>query len=281
MAPPILRLARQNGLYTQPLRHGVTADATLINGSWLHCPHGEDLAIVLGFDQAAVEAKFAEFLADHPEIGAAGQHVSLDVEGPLWPPAWYLGATEADQNERIAAWQMRVAVARAALPAVELGAYGTLQPPFDGDATDAIHLARLAVMQRAHTEVAAFADLDVLTPTLYPRFGPGDSGWGTYAAYAALGVDATRAIGPNLPVKPWLHYRIFNTGSQWDDVELLDLPIPNPLKYTLDVELAVLEAEGVAEALFWVTAANSETIAGSGRSIYQYISPARPVVYYF
>jgi len=187
--------------------------------------------------------------------------------------------TLTDQNLAIDAWKMRVGVARDALPFAELGAYGTLNPDERGTATDATYLARLATLQRAHTERSAFDDLDIWVPVAYPRYGPGDgNSFNSYSAYTTLGITGARAIGPVKPVKPILTYRVGNGASAQHDVELLNFEMPNPLRRTLDKQLAAIEAAGgVSEALFWIGSTDTDTLPGSTRSVYEYLSPARPI----
>lgn len=283
MAPPAIRIAVQNGFYTQPRLHGVGGDVFCMGGSAVLASNQDSLATVLGRSLPDVQAAFAAYLAAHPELTTATTALVVpDIEGAIIPLGWH-NHSEPDQDLIIAAWKMRIDVVRAALPAAELGGYAVCNPTDDGDATEAAYVARLATMQRAHTEFGAFDSLDVLTPVLYPRWGPSDTfaRWRGYRTYAEVGIDGTRAVGPALPVKPWIHHTIANPQSAHDNVQLLDLPVVNPLKWTWDRILAVLEARGVDEALFWLGAADQDLIAGSARSIYDYISPARPVRYYF
>lgn len=283
MAPPAIRICVQSGFYTQPLKHGALAGSICVSGHWLRVADGETLAEVLAYSEANVTARFADFLAAVPAAADIGAQVILDLEGPIHAADWHLyDGDPPTQDAIIAAWMMRVAVARAALPDAELGAYGTLIPDNRGDPTDATYQARLAALQAAHSGVGAFDDLDVWVPVLYPRFGPldGKTNWNSYGAYTALGIDGSRLIGPAKPVKPLLHYRIKNGASAHDEVQLLDLETPNPLKRSWDVQLATLEAKAVTEGVLWISGVDSEFIPGSARSIYQYISPARPVVHY-
>ena len=281
MAPPTIRICVQNGFYTQPKLHGVAANCISISGTWVQADRNATLAEVLAYNQADVEARFTAFLNGHPEVVGTTGLVCVDIEEPIHPADWW-NHTLADQDTIIQAWKMRMGVVRAALPSAELGAYGTLVPDERGDATDATYQSRLATMQRAHTDWSAYTGLDVWLPIAYPRFGPLDgNSWKTYYAYGSLGVDGARAIGPNLPVKPFIYHTVSNGASANNGMELLDTHVPNPLKRSWDQLLAAFEAKSVSQALFWIGGTDTDTIAGSGRSIYQYVSPARPVAYYF
>ena len=198
--------------------------------------------------------------------------IILDIEKPHLKNLWqYRDVAGADHTpELINAYRTRIRAARAAFPRAKLGVYGTLNPDELGDPNDTTFVQRKAALVAAGA-AHLYDDLDYLVPVVYPRFGCDresattcpdcDPKWIvdgdlTLRSYTELGVTASRDLAPGKPLLPLLTVRVANGTSCFQDRLLLDLfPSVTPatrFDKTLQVQLDVLQAQGVAEAALWV-----------------------------
>jgi hypothetical protein len=265
--PPKILVSAQNEWYTQPTACDVLAGADTvitIGGSFfliVGIPSTPDLGAFLDKRPVDVKDQLQRFLERHPSVS---RHTTgliiMDIEDPH--PNDFHTHPEPMQDRLIKAFKIRAAAARATFPNARLGFYGTLVPDARGRADDPTYRARKDALARAGCR-GMFDDVDCLIPVTYPRSGPTDRSWKTYAAYTRLGITGSRELrqsdGGALPVIPLLTYSVHNKNSQHHQQLLLDLPTPHPLKETLGVQLDVIAAEQVHETVFWV-ADNSDLI---------------------
>jgi hypothetical protein len=279
---PEILVCAQNEWYTEPVSCGAQAgvDTVItIGGSfWLSigAPDTPDLTAFLTKTLAEVKARIRRFLRAHPAVERRTPAiVIMDIEKPH--PKDLHEHPVRTQNRLIEAFKLRAAAAREMLPNAKLGFYGTLVPDARGRADYPTFKARLAALARAG-ERGMFDQVDYLVPVVYPRFGPRDAAWNTYAEYTRLGIVGSRHLhrsdGTELPLAPLLTYSVANGNSEHHRQLLMDLPTSEPLHETLRVQLEVMAAERVRTSVFWV-GENSDLITRlpnpNGRTVTQHI----------
>jgi hypothetical protein len=256
-----LHVAAQNTwLLSQP-SCGAVNDVISISGHWFlqQGTFGSDFAGFLARSQQDIEDRLGDYLAAHPEVTSDTDAILvMDIEEPHLRNLHTF--SPADQDAIVTALEVRIAATRRVFPNARLGVYGTLVPDGTGEVGNATYLARLAALIEAGRE-GLYDELDYLVPVLYVRFGcdevngPCDSGWGTTAPYTQQGVEGSmqlrRSDDTSLPLLPLLSFRVHNGNSAFYRVPLLDLNVSDPLDSTLGVQLGILEANHVVDAVLW------------------------------
>ena len=260
-AHPTPFIAAQETRYSQPLSCGVRTGVIVISGRHFMQSRSlepPDLEAFLGRQQVEVEARLAEYAADHPEVSTQTTEIlMMDVEVPH-PNDLHERAPD-EQAAIVIAYKRRIAALATVFPMAKLCMYGTLNPDGRGRPENELYQARLEALKTAGTQ-GLYDQLDYLVPVLYPRFGPNDpeAAWHSYRAYTEQGIDGSRQLlksdNTSLPVLPITGFRIANKpgNTQHSRQLLLDLPVDDPLGHTLRVQLGVMAEKGVQQVVFWV-----------------------------
>jgi hypothetical protein len=278
---PTPLIAAQNTRYSQPLSCGARAGVIVISGHFflqVGAPDTPDLQAFIDKDVAAIRERLEKYKEAHPEVGEETTEIlMMDVEDPHPKDLHAKGDQQADI---VRAYRTRITALKQTFPKARLCMYGTLNPDGRGRPDAPTYLARLAALQEAG-DARLYDELDYLVPVLYPRFGPNDApaAWGSYRAYTEQGIDGSRLLRrsnkTSLPVLPVTGFRIANDDehTEHDDQLLLDLPISDPLRSTLRVQLEVMAEKGVQQVIFWV-GKDSDLIGDpnpKGRTVTQHV----------
>lgn len=252
-------IAAQDTRYSQPLSCGARRGVIVIAGRHflqMGLPGTQTLQEFLDVEVDAVKARLDDYLADHPEISRDTTEIMMmDVEQPH-PADLHTHAAEV-RTRIVDAYETRIEALADTFRNAKLCMYGTLNPDNRGrpDAED--YLPRLEAL-RAAGDQGLYDRLDYLVPILYPRFGPGDNEgpWTSYRAYTEQGIDGSRHLlksdKTSLPLLPVTGFRVAGKNTVHKGQLLLDLPVEDPLRHTLGVQLEVMAEKGVREVVFWV-----------------------------
>ena len=258
-AHPTPLIAAQETRYSQPLSWGAENGVIVISGRHFlqsRSLEPSDMAVFLGRKQSEIQDRLEEYAADHPEVSKETTEIlMMDVEVPH-PKDLH---TYTDDDVRYAivdAYKTRIAAFKTTFRKAKLCMYGTLNPDPQGRPDADAYPARLEALKEAGTW-GLYDQLDYLVPVLYPRFGPNDGAarWTSYRAYTEQGIDGSRQLlksnKTSLPVLPLTGFRILGTSAHKDKL-LLDLPVGDPLRSTLHVQLEVMAEKGIRQVVFWV-----------------------------
>ncbi len=250
----------------------MVADVYTISGSPLRCIEGETHAQFIAWSQVAVQNRIINNLEGNgvTDYATTTKTFTLDMEQPndgvdtFAHPADLHNADSTKQAEIVTAWKLRIAAARVVLPNAKLTMYGTLIPDEHGDATDTTYVARKAALVAAGVS-GLYDQLDYLSPILYIRFGPTDAAthWTKLAAYTRLGIDGSRDLltstGAQLPLLPYLYYRVSNGNSVHNDDILLDMGLQMGFHATILSQISVMQGRDVRDVAFWVGSNETNT----------------------
>lgn len=266
---PDILVSAQDEWYTQPAGAAIAGPNSVITISGpfflqiggLNTP---DYAAWKTRTQTQVENRLQTYLNNHPTIDPNTTGiVIMDHEDPHPANLHYAYgttnyATEAEQDEQIAGFKLRIAAARVKFPKAKLAVYGVFVPEGRGRDLDN-ELANKAALVRAG-RLGMFDGIDYLCPVLYPRFGPSDgvNFWSSEVtrAYTDQGLRYTRAILKSdnsiITALPLLTVKIANGNSIDNDDMVLDLVDPDPMEKTLRTQLRWFALHGVKKVVLWV-----------------------------
>jgi hypothetical protein len=177
-------------------------------------------------DEVDVRTRLKRYLGSHPVH--AGELVILDMEPGCVAPR-HLGKFEGEQQtELIAAYRLRIQVAREELQrppfsGIQLAMYQVIVPDGKGRSGPG-HDERMSGY-RAAGDQGMYDQLDFICPVLYQRFGPDDAKSETLRrwidASTKQGIEESRTLtcsdgATPIPLAPILSFWVFNPRSAND-----------------------------------------------------------------
>lgn len=268
----------QNYLFSdQP--SGAASDSCTISGRYILDLGATSLSDTwtefLALTQADIENQLTTaFLPDCNFSTTTRGLLVLDIEGTADGHSSHpsnLG-TESAANQAliIAAWQTRIRAVQAVFPYAKVSLYGTLVPNSRGLETASYLTQRTALI--AAGAAGAFDRLDVLSPVMYPRFGPSDIGanWNSWDEMTAQAIRDSRLLlksdGSSIPLVPLITCDINNGNSNDNTKMLLDLPTTYPLERTWGIQIDTCKSMNQYHVAFWVGGTNTQVIHFAGNT---------------
>lgn len=259
---PQVHLTRQGGLHSTYFGLCSKSDVLTCHGTALGAALvGTDTATWKALSQASAETTYTGYLSSRLALTTA-HYIIWDVEAPHLSD---LHTYTAQEQDDIGDGMMtRLAAMRAVTPTAKIGLWATMEPDERGRADDASYLSRKAAIE-AQVARGLLDDVDFLAPLLYFRFGPLDTvgRWRSLPSYLRLGLAASRALHPSLPMIPVLSVRVLNGTSAHNNTLLPDLPSfrgQRGIDATWTRALDILGDEGIADVIAWTGGADSDVL---------------------
>ena len=208
----------------------------------------------LGAKAKAIHAKLSSFLDEH---GLPQDHdlVILDMEPQCFAPRHLGDFAGAEQRDLIAAYRLRIRVARQVLrrtgrEGLRLGMYQVIVPDGRGRAIDEFERRMAGYLEAGRQGM--YDELDFICPVLYQRFGSDDAEPEILRMWIAdstrQGIEGslalTRRNGTQIPLVPIVSFWVFNGGS----ANKRQAVSPESLARQLDV---VQHGDGVSAIVLW------------------------------